>query len=330
MTNEIEHLTEELRRTVRKLTKREAIESLILRRVDDTLKNFSWSPPKVPRTDRRKMRDSETCVVHISDTQIGKKTPTYNFKVAKSRLQKFRETVTKIVDSRRTSAKIERCVILVGGDIVEGETIFSHQPWTVDGDLWDQAIKEAPTILADFIVGISAHFREVCVAAVPGNHGRPAPKNSSASPRTNFDMIATTITRLLVARSVKEPRITWDIDHDSFYRIVPVEGQNILLVHGDQISGGGGIGGYPLTGLARKVAGWSASITEEWSSIFLGHFHRPMAGVIQGKMFYANGTTESDNAFALEVIGESGRPCQRVVFFNKEHGPIADSLVWLD
>jgi len=47
-------------------------------------------------------------------------------------------------------------------------------------------------------------------------------------------------------------------------------------------------------------------------------------------MFFANGTTESDNDFALEVIGESGRPCQRVVFFNKEHGPVADSLVWLD
>jgi len=85
-----------------------------------------------------------------------------------------------------------------------------------------------------------------------------------------------------------------------------------------------------LTGLARKVAGWSGSLPEEWEYIFLGHFHRPMTGVIQDKIFFGNGTLESDNDWALEVIGESGRPCQRVVFFNRKHGPVSDSLVWLD
>lgn len=330
MTNEINHLEAELRRLSRRLDERETIESLILRRVEDSLTGFSWSPPKIPRKDKRKIKEQETCVIHISDTQIGKKTPTYDFKIASARMKQFAKKVEKILSNRRNSAKIERCVILLGGDLVEGETIFSHQPWTVDGDLWEQAIKKAPAILSDFIIEISAYFRNIHVAAVPGNHGRSAPKNSSASPRTNFDMISTIITRLIVSNVLKDNRITWDVDHDSFYRIIPVEGQNILLVHGDQIAGGGGIGGYPLTGLAKKVAGWGASIPEDWSSIFLGHFHRPMAGVIQGKMFYGNGTTESDNDFALEIIGESGRPCQRVVFFDKDHGPISDSLVWFD
>ncbi len=330
MKNELNHLEAELRRVSRRLDERESIESLVIRRVEDAMKGFKWSPPHLPRKDKRKVKEQETCVVHISDTQIGKKTPTYDFTIAEKRMKQLAKTVEKIVAARRTSAKIERCVILVGGDIVEGETIFSHQPWTVDGDLWEQAIKKAPTIISNFIIEMSAYFREVHVAAVPGNHGRSAPKNSSASPRTNFDMIATIITRLIVSNSLKDDRVTWDVDHDSFYRVVDVEGHNLLLVHGDQISGGGGIGGYPLTGLAKKVAGWGASIPEHWESIFLGHFHRPMAGVIQSKMFYANGTTESDNDFALEIIGESGRPCQRVVFFNKEHGPISDSLVWLD
>lgn len=329
MTNEITHLEKEVRRLSRLLDTRESVESLILRQADAALSGISYAPPKIKKKDRRN-RSRETCVVHISDTQVGKKTPSYDFNIATKRMEQLADKTTKIVEARRTSAKVERCVVLVGGDIVEGETIFAHQPWTVDGDLWEQAIKRAPQILADFIFRMAATFREVHVVSVPGNHGRTAPKNSGASPRTNFDMIATTITRLLVSRSIKEPRVTWDVDHDSFYRVVPVEDTSVLLVHGDQISGGGGIGGYPLTGLARKVAGWSASIPEPWSCIFLGHFHRPMAGVIQSKMFYANGTTESDNDFALEVIGEAGRPCQRVVFFNKEHGPVADSLVWLD
>jgi hypothetical protein len=245
-------------------------------------------------------------------------------------MKKLSQQTAKIVETRRAGAKIETGIVMIGGDIVEGETIFAHQSWCVDSDLWDQAIKVAPKILSDFILEMSSLFRNLHVVAVPGNHGRSQPKNSGASPRTNFDMIASVVTRLMVSNVVKDSRITWDVDHDSFYRVVSAEGHNLLLVHGDQISGGGGIGGYPLTGLARKVAGWSGSLPEPWEYIFLGHFHRPISGVIQDKMFFANGTIESDNDWALEVIGESGRPCQRVVFFNKKHGPVADSLVWLD
>ena len=329
--NIVAKLETEVRRLTKIVTNNSAIEELVIRRAKDALAGLTkWSPPKTPRKDKRKVKNQETCVVHVSDTQIGKRTVSYDFKVAKQRMRMLADKTLKLVDSRRTSSKIEKCVILVGGDIVEGETIFSHQAWTVDGDLWDQAIKHAPTILSDFILDMASQFRHVHVVSVPGNHGRPAPKNASSSPRTNFDMIATHITRLMVSNVCKSERITWDIDHDSFYSVVPVETHGVLLVHGDQISGGGGIGGYPLTGLARKVAGWSASIPEQWDSVFLGHFHRPMAGVVQSKMFFANGTTESDNDFALEIIGESGKPCQRVVFFNKEHGPISDSLIWLD
>lgn len=327
--NEIPLLEKEIRRLSTALENREAVEAIVLRRADEALKNFRWTPPKRKEKDKRKLH-SETCVIHISDTQIGKLTSTFDSKVAKQRMKKLAEQTLKVVETRRSGAKIDDAVIMIGGDIVEGETIFAHQPWCVDSDLWDQAIKVAPKILADFIIEMSSSFRNLDVIAVPGNHGRSQPKNSGASPRTNFDMIATAVTRLMVSSSIKDSRIQWDVDHDTFYRIINVEGHNLLLVHGDQISGGGGLGGYPLTGLARKVAGWSGSLPEEWECIFLGHFHRPMSGVIQDKLFFGNGTIESDNDWALEVIGESGRPCQRVVFFNKKHGPVSDSLIWLD
>jgi len=327
MTEKIER---ELKRVARLLDEREQLEDIVIRRVEEALKKFRWAPPKLPRLDTRKSVHEEVCVIHLSDTQIGKLTKSYDSSVAAERIAYFGKIIEKIVTSKRTGSKINDAVLMIGGDIVEGETIFAHQPWCVDSDLWDQAIKVAPQILSDLIIHMASIFRTVRVYAVPGNHGRSQPKNSGASPRTNFDMIATQITRLMVSKVYKDTRVSWDIDHNEFYCVIPVLGHNILLIHGDQISGGGGLGGYPLTGLARKIAGWSASIPDNWESIFLGHFHRPMSGVIQNKMFFANGTTESDNDFALEVIGESGSPCQRVVFYNKEHGPIADSLVWLD
>tara|TARA_R100001594_G_scaffold147427_1_gene200389 strand:- start:1259 stop:2248 length:990 start_codon:yes stop_codon:yes gene_type:complete len=328
MTNK--RLESHIKRLSAELEHRDHIEDLVIGTVSQSVKGLrAPAAPKMPRRDKRKIKQRETCVVHVSDTQIGKRTESYDFGIARDRMHLLAKKVGSLVTNRRTSAKVERCVILLGGDIVEGETIFSHQPWEVAGDLWEQSVKQAPMIISRFILAMSTLFREVHVVAVPGNHGRPAPKNSNASPRTNFDMIAVTIARLLVLKSVKDQRITWDMDHGTFYAITPIEGHNVMLVHGDQISGGGGIGGYPLTGLAKKMSGWSSAIDTPWSSLFLGHFHRPMTGVIQGKMFFANGTTESDNTFALEVIGESGDPCQRVVFFNKEHGPVSDSLVWL-
>lgn len=329
MSKHVHTLEKEVKRLSRLLHEREDIEKLVIRRVDDSLKSYKWSPPKVPRKGRSRKHD-EVCVIHLSDTQVGKLTNSYDSRIASQRIKQFGDTIQKLVTNRRTGAKVEAAVLMIGGDIVEGETIFSTQPWVVDSDLWDQAIKVAPRIVSDLILHLAGVFRSVHVASVPGNHGRSAPKNTPSSPRTNFDMIATQITRLLVTNVCKDARITWDIDHDNFYSIIPVLGHNILLIHGDQISGGGGMGGYPLTGLARKIAGWSGSIPFDWEYIFLGHFHRPMAGVIQDKMFFGNGTTESDNEFALEVIGESGRPCQRVVFINKEHGLVSDSLVWLD
>lgn len=323
-------LEKELRRATRLLDERIDLEDIVLRRVDDALKTFKWEPPVLPRKDTRKSLPEEVCVIHLSDTQIGKLTRSYDSNIASKRIKHFGDTIEKLVTSKRASSRVNKAVLMIGGDIVEGETIFPHQPWCVDSDLWDQAIKVAPKILSDLIVHLASVFREVHVSSVPGNHGRSQPKNAGASPRTNFDMISTQITRLMVSNVYKSNRVSWDIDHDEFYSVIPVFDHNILLIHGDQISGGGGLGGYPLTGLARKVAGWTGSIEEDWQYIFLGHFHRPMSGVVQDKVFFGNGTTESDNDWAREMIGDSGRPCQRVVFFNKEHGPVSDSLIWLD
>ena len=329
MPDPLKQLEKENKKLWSIIQQRDGMTELVLSQVAESLKRFKWSPPKRRRKDRNKKLE-EVAVIHLSDTQIGKLTKSYDSTVAAQRIKQFGETVIKLVANRRTGAKVESCVLMIGGDIVEGETIFTTQPWVVDSDLWDQAIKVGPKILADLIINLASEFRPLHIGAVPGNHGRPSPKSIATSPRTNFDMICTHIARLMVSNVIKDDRITWDIDHDEFYCIIPVLGHNILLVHGDQISGGGGLGGYPLTGLARKVAGWSGAIPDYWEYIFLGHFHRPMAGVIQDKMFYANGTTESDNEFALEVIGESGKPAQRVVFFNKKHGSVSDSLVWLD
>ena len=49
----------------------------------------------------------------------------------------------------------------------------------------------------------------------------------------------------------------------------------------------------------------------------------------EGATFLANGTTESDNEYALEQLAAAGWPVQRLAFFSAHHGLISDNPVWL-
>ena len=206
MTDTLKQLEKENKKLWGIIQQREGLRELVLNRVAEALKRFNWTPPRIPKKDRRKTTE-EVAVVHLSDTQIGKLTKSYDSNIAAKRIKKFGETVSKLVSNRRTGAKVEKCVLMIGGDIVEGETIFTTQPWVVDSDLWDQAIKVGPKILSDLIIHLSSEFRHLHIAAVPGNHGRPSPKNIATSPRTNFDMICTHISRLMVSNVIKDNRI---------------------------------------------------------------------------------------------------------------------------
>jgi len=44
----------------------------------------------------------------------------------------------------------------------------------------------------------------------------------------------------------------------------------------------------------------------------------------------ANGTTESDNEYAAADLSAAGEPCQRLAFFDEEHGLVADHQVFLE
>lgn len=287
----------------------------------------------VPAAPKAGRGAEEVAVLHISDTQIGKRTATYDTSVAQRRLHRLVELTLKVTELRRQAAKITRLVLLVGGDIVEGELIFPAQAHQIDSSVLEQAVRAAPSILTECVVGLLSGFETIETVCVSGNHGRPANKHAGSHPLTNWDRVCYDVLRVQLLGTDGAPnvdvrkRVTVDVV-DGWHRVIRLPGGwGILLIHGDQIRGG--FAGYPWYAVGRKAEKWRTSIREPWDYLYLGHFHTAAAFSINDIEVRANGTTESDNEYARAELGASGAPQQRLSFFTERHGLVSESMLHL-
>jgi hypothetical protein len=331
---QVARLKSDLRRAHRELRRVRGGAGLIVDAVRESLQEPPdlVIPPRPP-ADRRRKAPVEEAFLHVSDTQLGKRTETYSSTVCRMRLEMLTEKVIEITRMRRSAAKVETIHVLLGGDMVEGETIFGGQAWECDADLMSQAVMDGPAMISRMLLQLAQEFRFVKVACVPGNHGRNGSKYQQVSKRTNWDTVFYRVASLMTLGPEDAPRsadlakrLTFEIP-DSFWAVQNVAGWGVLGVHGDQIRGG--FAGFPYYGTAKKAWGWIDSIPAEWTYLAFGHFHTYAMGVLNKRIFLANGTTECGNVYAQEQLAASGDPCQRLAFFNRRHGLIADHQVFL-
>lgn len=328
---EVTALKKEVNALRRKLTVREGAEALVVQAVKQAyLRPPDLKFPKAPLVATQGKGKQEIACLHISDTQIGKTTSTYDTEIAAKRIQLLTKRAARVVNTRRSSAKIEDLRVYLGGDMVEGEEIFKHQAHLIDSSVFEQAVKNTPAILARAIASLSASFRRIKVVCVVGNHGRPGAKGGAAHPKTNWDRVCYEVLRLMLMGPEDKPselskRLEFVIA-DSFYAVDYVFGWGNLLVHGDQIRGGGP---SSVGGITKKMTGWQDAIEEPWDYLWFGHFHTFASGTHNARIWLANGTTESDNNYALEQLAATGFPCQRMAFFNEGCGLIADHQLFL-
>lgn len=273
-------------------------------------------PSAPPKSNKKHY---EIPVYHLSDIQYGKLTSSYNPEVASKRLLRSVDVVGNIIDAQRSHAKIERLHLYLGGDIVEGHDIFPGQGQQIQFGSYKQA-KYVSETLAQMILGFLRFVRTVKVVCVPGNHGRIGKDD----PDSNWDTQVYDLVRLHL-RSV--PRVEFP-EPGPWYQIDKVLGWGNLLVHGHQIQGSGA--GFPLNGVSRKAMGWIDSISESWDYLFFGHFHTLSSCVLNHRVILSNGSPESDNTYAQETMAATGSPVQRLCFFDKKYGMVADYPIYME
>jgi hypothetical protein len=160
---------------------------------------------------------------------------------------------------------------------------------------------------------------------VIGNHGRIGGTNSrNHDPETNGDRMLGKIIEMIYER---EGRITFRIPdgpgESNWFDFVRIGNYSALCIHGNQIPGGQGL---PFNGVVRKVNSWAAGAIEEpFQDVFMGHYHTRAVIPVNKRYVYINGSTESYNTFAQEVIGSISEPSQWLLFVHPKRGRVTAS-----
>jgi hypothetical protein len=273
--------------------------------------------PAVPKKDARKVK-AEVALVHATDWQCGKKTISFDIATLSKRIETFAEKVLELTEIQRKHHPVKECVLMFGGDMVEGVSIFPGQAYEIEAHLFEQLF-EVTRIMEQMVRTFSAYFEKVSIVCEYGNHGRLGRKGDMPN-GDNIDRVAYKITN---DRTKDLKNVTWQ-QSDDWYQMVNIGNYKALLVHGDEIGSYGGI--------LRKVSSWSTGVVEPFSDCYVGHFHTPTTLTMAnaGRIF-VSGSPESHNEYARAYVGAVGKPSQRLHFIDPQKGRVTSEYTcWLD
>lgn len=298
----------------------------------DALAGIHLPPVKRPKLTAGK-KGEEKALVCFSDLQLAKVTPTYNSEVAHERVKRYAEKIALLTNIARHDHPVKEARVYLGGDIIEGEQIFSHQPWQVDASMIRQ-VTDGAEMVAEFVRTLAAEFETVHCVGVIGNHGLlQGGKYSRFNPETNMDRMLYVLAQQILR---DERRVTWTIPWEknerSWYAVdypfypkgvdLPrgihdaAAGPGFLIVHGDQIPGSAS---HSVATIAKHIYGWaSGAVAEPFQYVLYGHWHNPRSFRFNKFRAWCNGSFESTNTYAQEKLAAVGHPEQWLLFANHQ------------
>lgn len=284
-------------------------------------------PVKPPK--RKRLRDAEVALLHLTDTHIGAVTSSYSTEVAERRIAETIEKTIRLTQIQRADHSVDECVVILGGDLIEQTGQFPHQAWAVDASTFEQLF-DAARIIETAVLRLLEEYQTVRVYLTPGNHGRVGRGKGRQSldyeSDTNWDRI---VGRIIGERLASQPRLEW-VFPESWYSIVEVGAYRALAHHGDTIRSFGG--NIPAYGILKKHLAWASGVMPEFVDAYLGHFHTPMQlAMNNGGRIFVTPSLVSDSSYAKEFVAATSLPAQRLHFVDPERGRVtAEYLVWVD
>ena len=267
--------------------------------VVETVESSRINPP-VWLTKTSTSKNNATVVVMLSDTHFDEVVDPsemdglnkYDRKIATQRLELWAQNVIHLTRNYLSGVTYDGIVVMLGGDIFSGdihEELAQTNEDSMLGSLlyWSEQIGAAIDLF-------SQEFKKVHVMSVPGNHGRMSRKpRAKLRARTNFDWL---LSKMLERHFTGRKNVTFDVP-DSADCLVNIYGWGHLLTHGDQTSGGGGIGGIwpPVMRLrARKLTRYS-DVGRPFHTLWMGHWHQ----YISTPSLIVNGSMKGYDEYAM-------------------------------
>jgi hypothetical protein len=288
-------------------------------------KDASLVQPRVkvkPPKPQKKSKKQEVALIHLTDWQAGKVSVSYNTDVLRRRIDQMIDKVVHLTDIQRAHHPVNECVLVLGGDMVEGLTVFPGQIYEIGPHLFDQLFTVS-SIIENCVNNLASHFTKIHVVCEYGNHGRIGRKGDMPS-ADNVDRMAY---KIAADSCTHLKNVTWQMSED-WYQIATIGNYKMLIVHGDEIPSFGGQ--TPSYSILRKVNAWATFMG--FDDCMMGHFHTPMSlTMANGGRIWVSGSPESDNQYAKTFVAAVGKPSQRLMFVDPDKGRVTCEYVcWLD
>ena len=195
----------------------------------------------------------------------------YDRRIAEMRLKAWTENAIKMARHYLTGMSFDGAVVMLGGDIFSGdihEELKETNEDTILGSLlhWSEQICASLAVFAD-------EFGKVHVPCVMGNHGRLSRKpRMKLRAKTNYDWL---LGKMVERHFAKDKRFTFQVSENAD-TVVPIYGWGHLLSHGDQVSGGSGIGGIwpPIMRMKARKAQRAMETGNPFQTMWIGHWHQ--------------------------------------------------------
>lgn len=237
----------------------------------------------------------------------------FNRQIAVQRLERTAQNFVRVTKDYWDGIIYDGVVVPLGGDIFSGDIHEELKETNEDRILGSVDFWIDP--LVDVISHLSDEFGKVHVPVVPGNHGRMTRKpRAKFRARDNFDwFIGAQIARVFKGNK----NITFDLS-DSADCMVPVYDHKVMLTHGDQASGGQGIGGIwpPLMRLDARKRQRQEAVNQGYDLLIMGHWHT----LTFGPSFIVNGSLKGYDEYAFTQNFGFEEPSQAAWLMTPEHG----------
>ena len=270
--------------------------------------------PAKPQYIVDKAKFDETEVMVLSDLHFGKLVELegevkFDKRIAEERFKSITASMLHLNASYMSNHKMDELVILLLGDIVDGEIIYEGQVYNQDMSLLDQVSLAARLIKKELIDPVSQLFNRVRIVSVPGNHGeiRNQAGVHMMHPRTNFD----TVVALMLQMGCQDLKnVEFEIATTNLHTTM-IRGWKFLLAHN--------LPSATSSGFRKKYGGYFERFRFDVS--VHGHWHTPEWTYFNTKPIVQNGSLPGTDDYAVELAFNTV-PLQ-VMFTVSDKRPVA-------
>jgi len=258
--------------------------------------------------------DGESFCILLTDWHIGKlyeseEVTHFSQEIASQRVDTLIDHVVKL-RRKYMPQKFKECVVLLGGDMVDGSEIYAGQGYDQEYNPFDQLVF-AKNLLWKLLLTIKEYFPVTRVYGVPGNHGR---QSKTAPKDSNLDLY---LYYALDIASENHTDLQITYPRKQFFLNFDVNGKRLHLRHIAPSQ-------TETPAPRAKLGGWADQ--HEYDIFCHGHFHTASLSYYHDRPIIQSGSLVGMDDLA-ESMGRPGMGMQ-MLFCVPETKDIMISGVW--